>query len=367
MNIDQNENVAQKENDDHEKKKENVQPVQKQIDEFKSHYSQNFQTIHCLGKGGFGIVFKARNKLDDCNYAIKRIPFPPRQESRDRVLREVKALAELEHKNIVKYFNAWLEEPPRSWQEEQDKKWMPKSDCMDTSSNITTSPTDTTRDSHSERKATKQYLYIQMELCQKYSLRERLKTGTLHKNMMDILNIFFQIIEGVEYIHLQEFIHRDLKPSNIFFISDDQIKIGDFGSVTKMLIYDTWNEYDDKQKCLNEQHTNQVGTHLYMSPEQIHGKPYNLKVDIYSLGVIFFEMLNSFNTEMERCKTLQQVRNGTFPPQFLELYEFKTEKDMVCLMLSQDPKKRPTASNLKSMLLVYLDRFNLLMPDSCPF
>ncbi|XP_060871266.1 eukaryotic translation initiation factor 2-alpha kinase 3-like isoform X2 [Metopolophium dirhodum] len=317
MNIDQNENVAQKENDDHEKKKENVQPVQKQIDEFKSHYSQNFQTIHCLGKGGFGIVFKARNKLDDCNYAIKRIPFPPR--------------------------------------------------CMDTSSNITTSPTDTTRDSHSERKATKQYLYIQMELCQKYSLRERLKTGTLHKNMMDILNIFFQIIEGVEYIHLQEFIHRDLKPSNIFFISDDQIKIGDFGSVTKMLIYDTWNEYDDKQKCLNEQHTNQVGTHLYMSPEQIHGKPYNLKVDIYSLGVIFFEMLNSFNTEMERCKTLQQVRNGTFPPQFLELYEFKTEKDMVCLMLSQDPKKRPTASNLKSMLLVYLDRFNLLMPDSCPF
>ncbi|CAI6343646.1 unnamed protein product [Macrosiphum euphorbiae] len=365
MNTDHNENVAQKENDDHEKNNENVQPVQKKINEFKSHYLQHFQSICCLGKGGFGVVFKARNKLDDGKYAIKRIPFPSRQESRDRVLREVKALAKLKHKNIVKYFNAWLEEPPRSWQEEMDNQWMPNSDCMDTSSNITTSPTDTT-DSHSEQKATKQYLYIQMELCQKYSLSERLKNDTLHREMINILNIFCQIIEGVEYIHSQNFIHRDLKPSNILFISDDQIKIGDFGSVTKMITSDIWNEYDDK-KCLNKQHTNQVGTQLYMSPEQIHEKPYNSKVDIYSLGVIFFELLNSFNTEMERVKTLQQVRNGTFPPQFLKLYELKTEKDMVCSMLSQDPKKRPTASNIKNMILVYLDRFNLLMPDSCPF
>jgi len=81
---------------------------------------------------------------------------------------------------------------------------------MDTSSNITTSPTDTT-DSHSERKATKQYLYIQMGLCQKYSLSERLKNGTLHREMINILNIFCQIIEGVENIHSQNFIHRDLK------------------------------------------------------------------------------------------------------------------------------------------------------------
>jgi len=48
-------------------------------------------------------------------------------------------------------------------------------------------------------------------------------------------------------------------------------------------------------------------------------------VDIYSLGVIFLELLNSLNTEMERVKTLQQVRNDTFLPQFLKLYECKTE------------------------------------------
>lgn len=53
--------------------------VQKQaysIVEFKSRYLQDFEPIHCLGKGGFGIVFEARNKIDDCHYAIKRIPLP---------------------------------------------------------------------------------------------------------------------------------------------------------------------------------------------------------------------------------------------------------------------------------------------------
>lgn len=53
--------------------------VQKQAHsavEFKSRYLHDFEPIHCLGKGGFGIVFEARNKIDDCHYAIKRIPLP---------------------------------------------------------------------------------------------------------------------------------------------------------------------------------------------------------------------------------------------------------------------------------------------------
>lgn len=53
-----------------------IQKIDHPMVEFKSRYLQDFEPIHCLGKGGFGIVFEARNKIDDCHYAIKRIPLP---------------------------------------------------------------------------------------------------------------------------------------------------------------------------------------------------------------------------------------------------------------------------------------------------
>lgn len=91
---------------------------------FSSRFLGDFQMVQRLGKGGFGVVFEAKNKLDDCNYAIKRIVLPNRKESRDRVMREVKTLAHCEHQHIVRYFQAWVETPPPGWQEKEDKIWM---------------------------------------------------------------------------------------------------------------------------------------------------------------------------------------------------------------------------------------------------
>jgi translation initiation factor 2-alpha kinase 3 len=89
---------------------------------YRSRFLEDFNLARCLGKGGFGVVFEARNKLDDCTYAIKRILLPSKQESRERVLREVKTLAHCEHRNIVRYFHAWVEQPPKGWQETRDKE-----------------------------------------------------------------------------------------------------------------------------------------------------------------------------------------------------------------------------------------------------
>lgn len=68
-------------------------------------------------------------------------------------------------------------------------------------------------------------------------------------------------------------------------------------------------------------HTEQVGTHLYMSPEQLHGRQYSYKVDIYSLGLILFELLMVFGTEMERIATIKKLRSNKFPDGFQEKFE----------------------------------------------
>lgn len=92
--------------------------------EFKSRFQTDFDMLQCLGKGGFGVVFEVKNKIDDCNYAIKRIVLPKNKQSRERVMREVKTLANCEHHNIVRYFQAWVESPPPGWQEKEDQIWL---------------------------------------------------------------------------------------------------------------------------------------------------------------------------------------------------------------------------------------------------
>lgn len=68
----------------------------------------------------------------------------------------------------------------------------------------------------------------------------------------------------------------------------------------------------------NNIHTACVGTHLYMSPEQMNGQIYNYKVDIYSLGIIFFELLTPFSTDMERIVALSNLKKSIFPKDFAE-------------------------------------------------
>ncbi|XP_049284341.1 eukaryotic translation initiation factor 2-alpha kinase-like [Anopheles funestus] len=531
------------------------------VENYTSRFRDDFDLVQCLGKGGFGVVFEVRNKLDDCRYAIKRVVLPNKQESKDRVMREVKTLAHCEHQNIVRYFHAWIETPPPGWQERHDREWIERN-CLSTSIDIET-PTDTcpplpggmsaatassfevgmknsrlqtssvqsklwmphfpeqnfsfskgmgdgpalkqryeqsdscsfiefraegdqdgqlaqhdeddTSSSESDSdeasgvqsngkqkwndeadeddsldivfkepsrsegitsngivtqhavsidvsfspeapsqpvmhhgsmngsieqqqtqnpfrkthrrplsldltstgnvrripvdpnarstvdhstlpsssdqsranstQSNKIYLYIQMQLCHKQSLKEWLCMNGFPARRDKIVPIFEQIVAGVEYVHLKGLIHRDLKPSNIFFSLDGRIKIGDFGLVTDSsdLQYDSENNMPTMGP---DRHTRQVGTQLYMSPEQLKGLPYDYKVDIYSLGLILFELLVSFGTEMERICTLKSVRKSKFPDNFEE--EHQREFKLLTLMLSETPNKRPTTFGIKA-------------------
>ena len=87
----------------------------------------------------------------------------------------------------------------------------------------------------------------------------------------------------------------------------------------------------------NDKHTDEVGTQLYMSPEQLVRKSYDHKVDIYSLGLILFELLVPFTTQMERVQTLSSLRKLKFPPHFIRSREY----ELVFSMLSHNPNQRP--------------------------
>ncbi|XP_040206720.1 interferon-induced, double-stranded RNA-activated protein kinase-like [Rana temporaria] len=275
---------------------------------------KDFKDITKLASGSFGRVFKARKILDDMDYAVKEIPVRPKRKGH---LDEVKALARLEHPNIVRYFNAWWADSP-----------VYISDGSENSS------------SSSDLKQAELYLFIQMELCVKGSLKQWIKERNSKKTVdkSRSLQFFKQIIEAIKYIHSQKLIHRDLKPANIFCNKAMIIKIGDFGLVTQMT-------GEDESKA--RQRTQGTGTPSYMAPEQRDGNKYENEVDIYALGLIFFELLWIFDSVHERASKWIKIRKGDFPMEFskrhpVEVYEIKR-------MLSEDPEKRPSAEELHNI------------------
>ncbi|XP_046884833.1 interferon-induced, double-stranded RNA-activated protein kinase isoform X2 [Hypomesus transpacificus] len=282
-----------------------------------SRFSTDFDSIERMGKGGFGHVYKARLKIDKRYYAVKIV------RSKAKSIREVDALARLEHCNIVRYYTTWMEDIEYK--------------CANTSDSGSTS--------HSGSDASAKFLYIQMELCGKTLktwIDERNAERDLKRREMS-QGIIQQILHGVEYIHSNKLIHRDLKPSNIMFAGNEKVKIGDFGLAT--------TENDDDDESLIER-TKRTGTRSYMAPEQINTSTYDRKVDIFALGLIFFELLWKLFTVAEKNKVWYDVRSNIFPKGFSVLYA--PEQKLMESMLKEHPEDRPEAKQLVTELGSYV-------------
>ncbi|KAK2824096.1 hypothetical protein Q5P01_021271 [Channa striata] len=280
-----------------------------------SRFSSDFDSIECLAKGGFGRVYKAREKLVDKFYAIKIV------RSKEKALREVGALEEILHFNIVRYYNCWLEDSEYQCENSSE------SDST-TSSNSNSSP---------------KFLYIKMELCDTKTLKDWINEKNKEdvqesKRRTDSLLIAQQIVSGVECIHSKKLIHRDLKPPNIMFGQDGKVKIGDFGLVT--------SEIDDDENQMER--TDKTGTRSYMAPEQRSTKMYDRKVDIFALGLIYFELLWNLSTGHERAKIFSDARKQTLPEDFS--LKFPQENQIIMSMLREKAEDRPEASLLKTEL-----------------
>jgi Tol biopolymer transport system component/tRNA A-37 threonylcarbamoyl transferase component Bud32 len=212
-----------------------------------------------LGEGGMGVVYKARDTKLNREVAIKLLPEQLATDSQrmERFRREAQVLAQLNHSGIAGIYGV--------------------EDAGDN-------------------------LALVMELAEGQTLEERLATGPLP--IGDALPIARQIAEAVEAAHDKGIIHRDLKPANIKVSADGQVKILDFG-LAKALETDaaTSTSAPNDSPTLTMAATQAgliMGTAAYMSPEQACAKPADRRCDIWSFGVVLWEMLcgeKLFNAE----------------------------------------------------------------------
>nr|XP_035926298.1 interferon-induced, double-stranded RNA-activated protein kinase isoform X1 [Halichoerus grypus]XP_035926300.1 interferon-induced, double-stranded RNA-activated protein kinase isoform X1 [Halichoerus grypus] len=261
-------------------------------------FARDFTEITPIGSGGYGQVFKAKHKIDRKTYVIKRVKY----DKDKKVEREVKALAALDHPNIVHYYCCWAGEDYH--------------------------PEDSVNPSRQKIKC----LLIQMEFCDKGTLEAWIDNRRGKKPDKPLsLELYEQIAAGVEYIHGEQLIHRDLKPGNIFLVNTKHIKIGDFGLVTSL------KEYANR--------TSNKGTLRYMSPEQISSEEYGKEVDIFALGLILAELLYICPTVSETIQIFKDLKADKFPDMF-----DAREKSLLQKLLSHDPTKRPNASEILETL-----------------
>ncbi len=224
------------------------------------------EILSLIGKGGMGAVYKARQPMLDRFIALKVLPPAVAGDPgfAERFNREARALARLNHQNIVAVYDFG-----RVGSRRGDKAEVPQSAAAP--------PHVGGYESASEG-----LYYLLMEFVDGTNLRQVEQAGKLSSEQA--LTIVPKICEALQYAHDQGVVHRDIKPENILLDKTGRVKIADFG-IAKMI---GRGETDVSLTGARDV----VGTPHYMAPEQIE-KPQAVdhRADIYSLGVVFYEML----------------------------------------------------------------------------
>jgi translation initiation factor 2-alpha kinase 4 len=272
------------------------------------------------------------NKIDECLYAVKIINLKGVKGS-NQIMKEVLVLSRLQHKNIVRYHNAWFEENSDDEEEGSGDEDESSFDSEESSENSewvfafqrSRGSIEPFFEKDTQNKGCK--LYIQMEYCAGNTLQEVLNNGLpSHEDAWKMLK---EILNALVYVHSRKTIHRDLKPSNIFLGGDGEVKLGDFGLAAT-------SENKEKQDYA-------VGTPLYFSPEQEQGK-YDQKSDMFALGIIFFEMWRSFGSYMQKATEIKTLGKKHLLP---EDFDVPNEvKDIIIWLTHPEPEQRPTAEQV---------------------
>ena len=246
----------------------------------------HFRVVAELGRGAMGVVYRAEDTTLDRVVAIKTIALGgSNREERDqheaRFLQEARAAARVSHPTIITVYEMGREGD---------------------------------------------VAFIAMELLEGMDLRELIRNASLKPSQA--LAIAASVAEGLAVAHSQGVVHRDVKPGNIMVLPDGRVKIMDFG-IARL-----------REPAVKTQTGLLLGSPQYMSPEQIVGQPFDHRADIFSLGLVLYEMLTGvrpFAGEDLGDLTFKLANLAATPPSHLA----RGLPPVVDLIVARALKKRP--------------------------
>lgn len=249
--------------------------------------SERYKIIRTLGEGSFGKCYLVETQSTHERRVIKQIDLNPlSREEQSESLREAKILEQLNHPNIIKF--------------------------------------------HEVYKTKRKKLCIVMDYADGGDLATLIrKLNGVQMDENRVLDLFVQICLAIKHVHDRKILHRDLKAQNIFLMTNGTVRLGDFG-IAKVL-----RSTRDNAKSM-------VGTPYYLSPEIVQNRPYSFKSDIWSLGVLLYEMcalVPPFQANSIHGLALQIVQ-GKYPP--LQGSFSPSLKSLIGLLLTIAPEDRPT-------------------------
>jgi len=260
---------------------------------------ETYTAIKFLGKGDFGEAYLVKSNMTKKNYVMKSINFELLDEKNKLyTINEAILLKNIDHPNIIKFKEVFEVKKP----------------------NI--------------------QLNIIMEYAENGDLNKLLETNINKKVYFKeniLINWLCQICSALKYIHYKKIIHRDIKPANIFMNNLGQIKLGDFGISKNLKNLELASSF--------------VGSAYYTAPEMIYEEKYSYEIDIWALGVTFYELMN-----------LKKPFRAEYPAIYLEIKNKEVDeinniyskpfRNLIYQMLKKNPKERPKADDILNNLFI---------------
>jgi serine/threonine protein kinase len=298
--------------------------------------------LKIIGRGPHSVIFLVKKISDGIIYCIKLSPINieasliKNEKHKKRIYSEVECMNNCNFFSLIIMYNKGIVEKKDS-EDSSDEQLEEFDDYFYKHENEVKLP-----------QLKNKYMYIVMEYMKYGDLRQKIKLNNNNNDKIsenDAMIIFIQLLLGVHYMHTNKIIHRDIKPANILMYHDKLVKLADFGFAIKL-----------KKNKLKEF----LGTPYYIAPEIWEKKEYDEKIDIFSMGVVLYEIL-TFRRPFQG-NTLKIIQDKIIATEYKQLPDYISinTQNLIKNLLNKDPLNRPSTIDILQMDFVQ-DHINLFL------